>query len=218
MKNSFLLLLLFIVLFEYLLSVSAMGNILTGESTTARDLGSQQQPGEYERRQADMHARLRGEAYVKSKTCYQSGDHAGAKKYSDMGKEHDRKMNEFNDKAANVIYGSKNSGRPDDSIDLHGLHVDEAKLRVERHIAVMKRKKIKKFEIIVGKGLHSKDGIARLKPAILQMCRRHSLRCTIDPRNEGCINAAFVSRKRSGFFGWLRRTWCRVFRCKDKDE
>ena len=65
----------------------------------------------------------------------------------------------------NPEYHSKPRSR--DRIDLHRLHVSEALEFVERHIELCAASRIRRTEIIVGRGAHSVGGVARLRPAIL---------------------------------------------------
>jgi len=44
-----------------------------------------------------------------------------------------------------------------------------------------------KLEVIVGKGLHSKGGVAKLKPAVEEMCEEAGFRSYIDPKNTGVL-------------------------------
>lgn len=57
--------------------------------------------------------------------------------------------------------------------------------------------------LIVGKGLHSRDGVAKLRPAVERLVARHNLRCIPGQPNAGCITAEFVSREHRGIVGWL---------------
>ncbi len=57
--------------------------------------------------------------------------------------------------------------------------------------------------LIVGKGLHSRDGVAKLRPAVERLVARHNLRCIPGQPNAGCITAEFVSREQRGIVGWL---------------
>ena len=54
-------------------------------------------------------------------------------------------------------------------IDLHHLHVREAKEYVERHIELCRRARLEKTEIISGRGNHSLGGVAKIRPAIMEL-------------------------------------------------
>eukprot|EP00158_Paraphelidium_tribonemae_P001171 Partr_v1_DN24060_c0_g2_i1_m34717 putative SMR domain-containing protein len=181
-----------------------------GQSSSAQTSRSlDNNPGQYERDQAHQHAQLRGKAFEQSKKCHSRGDHKGAKSFSQQGHLEDEKMKEWNAKASDRIFEANNQSRPRDEIDLHGLYVEEAKERVISRIDECKRKNVKELRVIVGKGLHSSNGIQKLKPAILELVQEHHLRCTIDPHNEGCLIVEFVAAGEEGIFGRLLE---RVFR------
>lgn len=52
-------------------------------------------------------------------------------------------------------------------IDLHGLYVKEALKKVEDHIKLCVARRIRRTDIIVGRGLHSPNATSRLRPAVL---------------------------------------------------
>jgi hypothetical protein len=58
---------------------------------------------------------------------------------------------------------------------------------------------------IVGRGLHSKEGVAKLKPAIERLIDRHNLRCHPDTPHAGCVLAEFVEREDRGWLGGFLR-------------
>lgn len=43
------------------------------------------------------------------------------------------------------------------------------------------------LKVIVGKGLHSKDGVAKLKPAVTTLCSEAGISWKIDSRNTGVL-------------------------------
>lgn len=58
-----------------------------------------------------------------SKRAYDNGDGAEAKRLSEKGKEHARKMDDYNRKAAQYVFVANNADSQGDEIDLHGLFV-----------------------------------------------------------------------------------------------
>lgn len=54
-------------------------------------------------------------------------------------------------------------------IDLHHLHVREAKEYVERHLDLCRRARLARTEIISGRGNHSAGGIAKIRPAMMEL-------------------------------------------------
>lgn len=57
-------------------------------------------------------------------------------------------------------------------IDLHGLYVKEAITFTERALQQARTRGDGEIHLIVGKGLHSKNGAAKLKPAIAELIRK----------------------------------------------
>lgn len=79
-------------------------------------------------------------SFLQSQEAYSSGDGAGAKQYSEEGKAHGRKMEDYNRQASEFIFKENNaSGRvPADTIDLHGQFVEEAEEILEERIKYAK--------------------------------------------------------------------------------
>lgn len=94
----------------------------------------------------------------------------------------------------------KNEGRPSDEIDLHGLYVQEASEKVEEAIKRCKRENADHLVIIVGKGLHSPDKIAKLKPAIIELVNKYDINCQPNTPNPGCLYVRFDGK---GDMSWL---------------
>lgn len=89
---------------------------------------------------------------------------------------------------------------------MNALHsyVKEAVDEAERHIRDAKSSGQRSLVFIVGRGLHSQDGVAKIRPAIQQLIERHNLRCIPDTPNAGCLTVQFVSEAERGWFGgWL---------------
>ena len=154
---------------------------------------------------------LRDEAYQKSQDAFNQGNHAAAKENSEKRKECAEKIKFHNSKAAEEIFRFHNP-HPEhlEQVDLHGLFVEEAKEKVESHISRCKRAKLKQFKVVVGKGLHSVNGVPKLKFAIQELVETYHLRCTIDERNAGCLLVEFVSEKDQGFVGWAVEKVCLI--------
>ena len=82
--------------------------------------------------------------------------------------------------AAMQIFNEHNPTSNPNEIDLHGLYVHEA-------TDFLANVRWPEARIIVGKGNPSKDGVAVVKPAVLQFCQEHNLRAEVDPQNSGVI-------------------------------
>lgn len=179
--------------------------IIGSDSDASHTTPPGQEPGKHERDQARQAAQLRSDAFEKSKACYQKGDHAGAKKFSEEGKRQDALVDEWNEKAARVIFDTLNKDRSLDEMDLHGLFVKEAVQKVEERIQKCQKKGLKQFKCIVGKGIHSANGEAKIKPAIEDLVQKYNLRCSVDGNNTGCLVIELVDAKRRGIFGLFDR-------------
>jgi DNA-nicking Smr family endonuclease len=160
------------------------------------------EPG-YGKRQAAFASRKRAQtATSQSQTAYRQGDHSGARQLSNVSKAHWKEYNRLNALAEREIFNHYNPKYPTNisQIDLHGLLVKEAINRVEKHVELCKRSGIKQTILITGRGSHCKDGLAKIKPAIQELCQRENLRVTSDEPNEGCITVKFgISRANAGW-------------------
>lgn len=120
---------------------------------------------------AEAHCnKLRQEA----QSAFQSGHHAeGAK---------------FNQQASEYIFRENNApGRvAEDTIDLHGQHKVEAVKIVEERIEAGRARNEDHLHVIVGKGNHSINRVAVLKPAIEELCTQQGLEWRLE-HNEGRI-------------------------------
>lgn len=98
-----------------------------------------------------------------------------------------------------------NKDSPAGTIDLHGLYVNEAIERTEAAISDCQRQGREELRVIVGKGIHSQGGHAKIKPAVenlmkkyvyllirdryselIEICR-YNLSAYIDPENTGVL-------------------------------
>ncbi|KAG6813326.1 hypothetical protein H0H92_012139 [Tricholoma furcatifolium] len=125
--------------------------------------------------------------FEQSHQAYTRGDGAQAKSLSNRGKEHQRQMELLNKQAADWIFIENNKDSKPGEVDLHGLYVKEAISRTDEAIEAAKLKGASELRLIVGKGLHSKDGTAKIKPAIEELMQKHSLRAELDPYNAGVL-------------------------------
>ncbi|KAL6062133.1 Smr domain-containing protein [Balamuthia mandrillaris] len=147
------------------------------------------------RRKGDEEAERMGSCFERSQRAWKKGDKALAKELSDQGKKHQEAMQKFHAEAARAIFARHNKGRPNDEIDLHGLRVKEALEFTEQRIQQLKPSASsggilssdKPLKVIVGKGLHSIDNKARIKPAVIELMERLEVVCEEDPTNEGVL-------------------------------
>nr|XP_045017088.1 NEDD4-binding protein 2 isoform X2 [Jaculus jaculus]XP_045017089.1 NEDD4-binding protein 2 isoform X2 [Jaculus jaculus] len=143
------------------------------------------------RAEAFLHQQKRMECYSKAKEAYRMGKKNVATFYAQQGSLHEQKLKEANHLAAVEIFEKVNSSLlPQNVLDLHGLHVDEA---IE-HLMTVLQQKTEEFKqnggkpylsVITGRGNHSQGGVARIKPAVIKYLTSHSFRFSeIKP---GCL-------------------------------
>ena len=136
------------------------------------------------RDKAGEEASLRGKCFEQSKKEFESGDKAKAKELSEEGKKHGAMMEQYNREAADAFFAAHNQGRDDYTIDLHGLHVDEAIERLKMRFA--KIGKSGNLVIIWGAGNHSEGGVRKIKPAVVELLTMEKMKFTDDTPNHGC--------------------------------
>ncbi|KAJ6502681.1 hypothetical protein DFH09DRAFT_1202422 [Mycena vulgaris] len=140
------------------------------------------------RERAAEEAKLMRESRLHSERFGRQGFRDAASKLSQISKEHQRAMEEFNQTASEMIYRENNKDREPHEIDLHGLFVKEAELKVEMAILAAERRGDPRVRVIVGQGLHTADGVAKLKPAMecyIDKMRPHSVQT--DSLNPGVL-------------------------------
>ncbi|KAJ5091532.1 Smr domain protein [Penicillium alfredii] len=126
---------------------------------------------------ARQEASKRNSCFQRSQDAYSSGDGAGAKQFSEEGKAHGRKMDDYNKQASEFIFRENNSnGRvAADTIDLHGQFVEEAEEILEERIKYAKAHGQNHLHVIVGKGNHSAHHVQKIKPRVERVCRELGL-------------------------------------------
>ncbi|KAJ3995142.1 hypothetical protein F5050DRAFT_353745 [Lentinula boryana] len=122
----------------------------------------------------------------KRKRAYDRGHYARAEELSEQRKEHQLMMEKLNKQASDWIFFENNKVRKPGEIDLHGLFVEEAIVRVVSAIEDAKRRGDTEILLIVGKGLHSSGGVPKLKDAIEEFIKPQPfLVARSDPTNGG---------------------------------
>ncbi|KZT72165.1 cytoplasmic protein [Daedalea quercina L-15889] len=127
------------------------------------------------------------QCFEESHTAYASGNGARAKELSNEGKAHKAEMERLNAQASEWIFAKNNEDSAPGEVDLHGLYVKEAITYSERAINDARRRGDAKLNLIVGKGLHSAQGVAKLKPAIGELMQKQGLVAELDPSNSGVL-------------------------------
>lgn len=140
------------------------------------------------RQMADIAYKKREQLSQQSQEAFKSGDKSKAHELSQRAKEQLRIAEENNRKAAEYVFIENNKDSDDNDIDLHGLYVKEAVYILKQRIISGINKNQSTLDCIVGKGLHSKDGVSKLKPAIQDLCKDANLNCWIDEKNTGVLH------------------------------
>lgn len=129
----------------------------------------------------------RKELADKSQSAYKSGDGASAKQFSEQAKQHEAKAEDYNRQAAEFVFRANNADSREDEIDLHGLYVKEALQYLDMRIQAARSRRETHIKAIVGKGIHSQNHVAKIKPAVEDLCRKHNFRYSTDPHNSGVL-------------------------------
>ncbi|KAF8906578.1 hypothetical protein CPB84DRAFT_1726269 [Gymnopilus junonius] len=153
------------------------------------------------RAQANEHGDQMSKCFQQSHDAYARGDGALAKDLSNQGKDHQREMDQLNKQASDYIFAENNKDCKPGEVDLHGLYVKEAIARADEAIQIAKRKGQAQIHFIVGKGLHSQGGVAKIKPAIEALMRKYRLSAELDPHNSGVLIVNIESEAGEGGIG-----------------
>ncbi|KAK9453906.1 hypothetical protein V1511DRAFT_503553 [Dipodascopsis uninucleata] len=143
---------------------------------------------------ANTEFKARSRYYDEAHAAYERGDGAEAKRLSEKAKEHAKKMDDYNAQAAVYVFRANNADSDGDEIDLHGLYVKEAEEYLTQRIAACKQRNESHLEVIVGKGNHSNGGVAKIKPAVEQLCKEHGFAYSLDGDNSGVIIIDFTKQ------------------------
>lgn len=136
---------------------------------------------------ADDAHKKRQELSNESQAAYKQGDGGRAHQLSEKAKIQQRLADQYNMEAAEYVFVQNNADSGSDEIDLHGLFVKEALWILQRRIASGVNGQESRLRVIVGKGLHSQNGLAKIKPAVEDLCREANLKNYIDKKNQGVL-------------------------------
>lgn len=128
-----------------------------------------------------------------SQQAYKNGDKLLAKQLSDELKSVLTEAENYSRQAAEYVFRENNTDSAEDEIDLHGLYVKEAEWILQSRITECLNTNQSHLKVIVGKGLHSKNGVAKLKLAVENMCVSHGLKHYVDPKNSGVMIIEFAN-------------------------
>ncbi|EPS43770.1 hypothetical protein H072_2242 [Dactylellina haptotyla CBS 200.50] len=160
---------------------------------SSNPLARERRGGQHDSDQAE-YDRLRGlarteqnrrhELISQSREAYQNGDGGRAHDLSQEAKKHEANADAYNKQASEYIFRVNNANQEEDTIDLHGLFVEEAEEILETRINAAKRQHSRGLHVIVGKGIHSENHVQKIKPAVEKFCREHNLVYSIE-KNSG---------------------------------
>ncbi|CCH57999.1 hypothetical protein TBLA_0A01980 [Henningerozyma blattae CBS 6284] len=139
------------------------------------------------RKLADQAYKKKQEYSSLSQQAYKSGNKSEAHELSLKAKEQVEIAEKYNMQAAEYVFVENNADSDSNEIDLHGLFVKEAQFIVKRRIIFAINHHEDELKIIVGKGLHSKNGVAKIRPAIQELCNEANLEDHIDQKNSGVL-------------------------------
>lgn len=145
-----------------------------GEYHKLRNLAEQA----YNRRQKLSH---------ESQAAYKHGQKGKAHQLSEQAKQQLIEAENYNLQAAEYVFVRNNADSASDEVDLHGLYVKEAKWVLKKRISTAIQQGEPYLKVIVGKGLHSVHGVAKIKPAVEELCDEAQLRNHLDPKNAGVL-------------------------------
>ncbi|XP_056413035.1 NEDD4-binding protein 2 [Hyla sarda] len=134
------------------------------------------------RAEAFLYHQKQQESYRKAAEAHNRGMKQVAAYYAQQGYLYGQKMKEENHRAAVQIFERANEYLlPENILDLHGLHVDEAM----KHFRKVLQDKTDDFKrnggksyilVITGRGNHSQGGVPRIKPAVIDFLTNHDYR------------------------------------------
>ncbi|QLQ81175.1 hypothetical protein HG537_0E05300 [Torulaspora globosa] len=136
---------------------------------------------------ADEAHKKRQQLSNESQAAYKQGDGGKAHQLSEKAKIQQRLAEQYNMEAAEYVFVQNNADSGSDEIDLHGLFVKEAVWILKKRIASGIKGHESYVKVIVGKGLHSQNGLAKIKPAVEELCRDANLRNYLDKKNQGVL-------------------------------
>eukprot|EP00005_Dracoamoeba_jomungandri_P008648 CAMPEP_0174268954 /NCGR_PEP_ID=MMETSP0439-20130205/39267_1 /TAXON_ID=0 /ORGANISM="Stereomyxa ramosa, Strain Chinc5" /LENGTH=773 /DNA_ID=CAMNT_0015357441 /DNA_START=434 /DNA_END=2755 /DNA_ORIENTATION=+ len=128
------------------------------------------------RKEAIWHAQTRNKFFEAATQAYLANNKVTATKYSKLGRHHHKKMQELHQKAGEEIFLSRNldPNKPEDVLDLHGLHRVEALYALERYLLFERdRKKFQSIYVITGTGHHSSTK-PKLLPAVEEYLQQNN--------------------------------------------
>ncbi|QHS76541.1 Smr domain-containing protein SPAR_P00760 [Saccharomyces paradoxus] len=168
--------------------MNGTGGVVVGTQNPIRDYNHSTDE-EYQRlrKLADEAYKKREQLSHESQTAYQRGDKKLAHELSEKSKAQLKIAEDFNMQAAEYVFVENNADSSSSEIDLHGLYVKEALFILQKRIKFAIEHNEPQLNVIVGKGLHSQNGIAKLKPSIEEFCAQHGISNHLEKGNSGVL-------------------------------
>uniref|UniRef100_A0A8C2BKY4 NEDD4 binding protein 2 n=1 Tax=Cyprinus carpio TaxID=7962 RepID=A0A8C2BKY4_CYPCA len=155
-----------------------------GEAEAAQFQDSEDPEYEDFRTEATLQRRQQIECFNKAAEAHHQGRKDVASFYAQQGHMHGEKMREANHRAAMQIFQRVNASLlPQNILDLHGLHVDEAlhhlsQVLTDKNLEFSQGLCQPQLSVITGRGNRSQGGVARIRPAVLDYLKKHCYSCT----------------------------------------
>ncbi|KAF8274560.1 hypothetical protein EI94DRAFT_1696073 [Lactarius quietus] len=139
------------------------------------------------REQARRRGREMSEARSRAKSAQKKGNRGAAHVHRQEAISHENAMKELDKRAAKIFFRENNKNRKEGMVDLHGLYVAEAIQFAMDQVQAAKSRDDKDVRFIVGKGLHSDAGGAKIRPALEKKFTKQGLKHSLDPKNAGVL-------------------------------
>ncbi|KAH9083568.1 hypothetical protein EDB83DRAFT_2669562 [Lactarius deliciosus] len=166
------------------------------------------------REQARRKGREMSEARSRAKSATKKGRLGAARAHRQDVLARESEMKELDKRAAKIVFGENNKNCEEGGkIDLHGLHVPEAIQVAKDQLQTAMSRGDEIVYFIVGKGLHSDAGGAKIRPALEGFLAKRSLIHWVDPSNAGVLVVRLELLKCRALTRATRRH-CRTFDSK----
>ncbi|KAI9428478.1 hypothetical protein H4582DRAFT_1831051, partial [Lactarius indigo] len=140
------------------------------------------------REQARRKGREMSEARSRAKSASKKGHLGAAHAHRQDAIARESEMKELDKRAAKIIFRENNKNRGEGQmIDLHGLYVAEAIQVAKDQLQTARSRGDEVVRFIVGKGLHSDAGGAKIRPALEDFLTKRGLIHWLDPSNAGVL-------------------------------
>ncbi|KAG8948699.1 hypothetical protein FRC03_000590 [Tulasnella sp. 419] len=172
-----------------------LGEISKNKLTRRDNVGGTNNVSKSLRDSARKEGKLANQFKKNAKVARRLQENASAKKLSHEAHKHETKKNQFNKQASELIYKKYNPWNRPDLINLHGLHTDEAIKYTEAAIKAARQSGKNEVKLIPGWGKHSKDGVAKINPAVQEWLKRNGYPSKLHHNNDGMIVVDLRNKK-----------------------